>query len=118
MTEEELAELRAYKPVEAAQMLNIPISRLETWVREDRVPHQRAGVSRGVEFSADDIRWIGRMRAELMGGRRGGRRAGMQDGQQHGVTPAVPASPAPPAQKLAEWAQLRAHQRTPRHPTR
>lgn len=72
MTEEELSELRAYKPAEVARLLNMPVTRLETWVREDRVPHQRAGVTRAVEFSAEDIRWIGRMRPHLMGGRRGG----------------------------------------------
>jgi hypothetical protein len=46
MTEDEIAELRAYKPAEVAQMLNMPITRLELWVREDRVPHARAGVLR------------------------------------------------------------------------
>jgi DNA-directed RNA polymerase specialized sigma24 family protein len=38
MTDEELAELRAYKPAEVARMLNIPITRLETWVRKTRSP--------------------------------------------------------------------------------
>jgi hypothetical protein len=46
MTEDEIVELRAYKPAEVAQMLNMPITRLELWVREDRVPHARAGVLR------------------------------------------------------------------------
>ncbi len=75
MTDEEVAELRAYKPAEAARMLNIPITRLKRWVREDLVPHERAGVSRGVEFSAEDIRQIDRMRPQLMRGRRAGRQA-------------------------------------------
>ena len=67
MTEDELAELRACKPADVAQTLDLPITRLETWVREDRVPHARAGAVRGVEFSAEDIRQIARMRPELMG---------------------------------------------------
>jgi hypothetical protein len=54
MTDEELAELRAYKPAEVAAMLNLPITRLHQWVRDDLVPHARAGVVRGVEFSAED----------------------------------------------------------------
>ena len=61
MTDEQLAELRVYKPAEVARMLNIPITRLETSVRENRVPHLRAGVLRGVEFTAEDIREMGRM---------------------------------------------------------
>jgi hypothetical protein len=56
MNGEELAEIRAYEPAEVARKLNIPITRLETWVRQEQVPHARAGVLRGVEFSAEDIR--------------------------------------------------------------
>src|SRR5687768_1603428 len=82
MTDEQLAELRMYKPAEVARMLNIPITRLETWVREDRVPHLRAGVLRGVEFTAEDVRQIGRMLPDLMGGRRGGPRTGTPEVQQ------------------------------------
>jgi hypothetical protein len=115
MTEEELAELRAYKPAEVAQMLNMPITRLETWVREDRVPRARAGVVRGVEFSAEDIRQIARMRPELMGGRRGGRQAGTPDGQQ--IAPA-PARSEPTAEVMAGWAHLTAHRPAPRTGTR
>jgi hypothetical protein len=33
-------------------MLNSPITRLETWVREDRVLHLCAGVLPGVDFTA------------------------------------------------------------------
>ena len=89
LTEEEPAELRAYKPAEVAQMLNVPITRLETWVREDRVPHARAGVVRGVEFSAEDIKQIARMRPELMGGRRGAaRRARRTDSRSPPLRPA------------------------------
>jgi hypothetical protein len=115
MTEEELAELRAYKPAEAARMLNIPLTRLETWVREDRVPHARAGVLRGVEFSAEDIRQIGRMRPELMGGRRGGHRTGTPGVRQ---TAAAPTRPEPSAETIAGWARLSAHQPAPRRPAR
>lgn len=113
MTEDELTELRAYKPAEVAQMLNIPITRLEGWVRRNLVPHTRAGVLRGVEFSAEDIREIARLRPELVGGRRGVRRADTSDKRQDGDAAAM----APlelPAQQLAEWAQLTAHQRRPR----
>jgi hypothetical protein len=85
------------------------------------VPHQRADVSRGVEFSAEDIRWIGRMRPELMGGRRGGRQmgtpggVGTPEGQQ---TAAAPARPEPSAEMIAGWAQLSAHRPAPRNATR
>ena len=33
MTDEQIAELVVYKPAEVARMLNIPLTRLETWVR-------------------------------------------------------------------------------------
>jgi excisionase family DNA binding protein len=90
MTEQELAELRAYEPAEAARMLNIPLTRLERWVREDRIPHARAGIPRGVEFSAEDIRQVGRMRSELRGGRRGGHPTGAP-----GVPQTAAAGPVP-----------------------
>lgn len=124
MTEKKLAELRAYKPAEVARMLNIPITRLEKWVREDRVPHRRAGVVRGVEFTAEDVRWIGSMLPELTGGRREPRVAGTRDdragpeeqatsgevGRQSGGEEASLAAPAaPPVVDIAAWAQLRAH---------
>ncbi|MGY1914239.1 hypothetical protein [Blastococcus sp. SYSU DS0973] len=105
MTEEELAELRAYKPAEVAQMLNVPITRLETWARKDRVPHLRAGVSRGVEFTVNDIRWNGRMRPELMGGRHGGG----PDASQGPEADSARASVQPTPEVIAGWAQLRAH---------
>jgi hypothetical protein len=128
MTEEELAELRAYKPAEVARMLNIPITRLERWVREDRVPHERAGVSRGVEFSAEDIREIGRRRPQLMGGRRGGQagkssagRTGPLEqptsgaaGESGGGTAPTSATPARSVIDIAAWSQLRAHRPRPR----
>jgi hypothetical protein len=107
MTEEELAELRVYKPAEVARMLNIPDGRLERWFRENRVPHLRAGVLRGVEFTAEDIREIGRMLPELMGGRRGGRDAGTPDGHQGGA--ALESASEASTASIAEWAQLRAH---------
>jgi hypothetical protein len=114
MTEEELAELRAYKPVEVAQMLNIPMTRLEGWVREDRVPHARAGVVRGVEFSAEDIRQIARMRPELMGGRRGGQATTSPQSRTASVEQPTSAAAQPPVIDIAAWSQLRAHRRRPR----
>jgi hypothetical protein len=48
MTDERLAGLRVYKPAEVARRLNIPITRVETWVREGRICHLRAGAVRGV----------------------------------------------------------------------
>jgi hypothetical protein len=52
LTEERLAEPRVHKRAEVARMLNSPITRLETWVREDRVLHLCAGVLPGVDFTA------------------------------------------------------------------
>ena len=112
MTDEQLAELRLYKPAEVARMLNIPITRLETWVRKDRVPHLRAGVQRAVEFTAEDIRQIGRMLPDLMGARRGGHRAVTPEEQQ------TSACLEPTAEMVAGWAQLRAHQPAPRSAAR
>ena len=89
-----------------ARILNIPITRLETWARKARVPHLRAGVSRGVEYTAEDIRHISQMLPELMGGRRGVLRAGASDGQQ---TAADAVRREPTAETIAGWAQLRAH---------
>jgi hypothetical protein len=109
MTDEELAELRVYMLAEVARMLNIPEGRPERWVPEGRVPHLRAGVSRGVEFTAGDIREIGRMPPELMGGRRGGRRAGPLNGRQAAAAPRV----EPSAETIAGWAPLTAPARTP-----
>jgi hypothetical protein len=105
MTDEELAELRVYMPAEVARMLNIPEGRPERWVPEGRVPHLRAGVSRGVEFTAGDIREIGRMLPELMGGRR----AGPLNGRQAAAAPRV----EPSAETIAGWAPLTAPARTP-----
>lgn len=127
MTEEELTQLRAYKPAEVARMLNIPITRLETWVRENRVPHERAGVTRGVEFSAEDIRWIGMKRPELMGGRRGGQASSSSAGstgpaeqptsgavgESGGGTEPTSTTPAPSID-IAAWSQIRAHRPRPR----
>ena len=65
MTDEQLAELRLYNPTEVARMLRIPLTRLETWAREDQVPHLRAGFLRGVEFTVEDLRHIDRKLPEL-----------------------------------------------------
>jgi len=115
MTEDEIAALRCYKPAEVVRLLNIPAKRLKTWVQENRVPYQCAGVERGVWFTAEDIRQIGEKLPELMGGPRGGRRAGLLDGQQ-----AAAAAPRkePSAETLASWAQLSAHRRASRRSTR
>jgi hypothetical protein len=114
MTEEQLAEIRVYKPAEVAKMLNIPITRLEIWAREDRVPHLRAGVSRGVEYTAEDIRVIARMLPELMGGRRGGRIVAANELQEV----AAAAAAMPSAETIAGWVQLKAHRPTSRRPSR
>ncbi len=66
-------------------MLNTPMTRPETPVGEDQVPHARAGVVPGVEFSAEDIRQIAEMRPEPMG-RRGGPARRRSDGRT-GVAP-------------------------------
>jgi hypothetical protein len=105
MTDEELAELRVYKPAEVAGMLNIPLTRLERWVREGKVLHLRAGALRGVEFTAEDIRRIGRSLPELMR-RRGGLGVSAPEGEQ---TAAASAGLEPAAETIAGWALLRAH---------
>jgi hypothetical protein len=112
MTDEQLAELRVYKPAEVARMLNIPITRVETWVREDRVRHLRAGEVRGVEFTAEHVRELAAKLPELMGGHRGGCRTGTPEEQP------TAAGRQPTAETIAGWAQLSAHRRSPRRPTR
>ena len=108
MTDEQLAEIRLYKPAEVARMLNMPITRVETWVREDRVRHLRAGEVRGVEFTAEHIRELAARLPELMGGHRGGRGTGTPEEQQ------TAAGLEPTAEMVAGWAQLRAHRPAPR----
>ncbi|WP_336028829.1 hypothetical protein [Geodermatophilus sp. FMUSA9-8] len=110
MTDEQLAELRVYKPAEVARMLNIPITRVETWVREDRVRHLRAGEVRGVEFTAEHVRELAGRLPELMGGHRGGR-AGASDGRQ---AVSAPAGVQPTPEIIAGWAQLTPHRPVPR----
>jgi hypothetical protein len=128
MTEEDLAELRAYRPADVDRLLNIPITRVERWVREDRVPHRRAGVARGVGFTAEDVSWIGSRLPELIGGRRGPQPAEDLEGEpaagggasgpvglRSGRNVEPPAAAAvPPMVDIAAWAQLRAHQPRPR----
>lgn len=104
MTDEELAELRIYKPAEVARTLNIPITRVETWVREHRVRHLRAGEVRGVEFTAEHVRELAAKLPELVGGHRGG--PATQVGR---TATSAPASVQPPPEVIAAWAQLRAH---------
>ena len=129
MTDEQLAELSMYKPGEVARMLSISITRLERWAREDRVPHVRTGVLRGVEYTAEDVRRIGQMLPARMGGRRGGQATVSREdptgaveqstsdaaGQQSGGEQGPPSAPAePPLVDIAAWAQLRAHRPRPR----
>ena len=96
-------------------MLNIPAKWLRELVRERRVPHQRTGETKGVWFTAEDVLEIGEMLPELMSRSRASGEAPSADGQPDGGdVPGTPAPAEPSAQMLAEWAQLSAHQRTPR----
>jgi hypothetical protein len=62
-------------------------------------------------FHRQDIRQIGQMSPELMGGGRGGRQTGTSDGQR---TATVLARPEPSAQGISGWAQPSAHRPGPR----
>jgi hypothetical protein len=112
MTDEQLAELRVYKPADVARMLNIPITRVEIWVRENLVRHLRAGEVRGVEFTAEHVRELAARLPELMGGHRGGHGTGAPEEQP------TAAGPEPTAEMVAGWAQLRAHRPAPRSAAR
>ncbi|MGZ4658086.1 MAG: hypothetical protein ACXVGE_14275 [Blastococcus sp.] len=115
MTDEQLAAIRRYTSAEVVQMLNIPAKWLKELVRDDRVPHRRTGATRGVWFTAEDVLKIGEMLPDLMSRRRTIGEARPADGQPDDVgVPGTPAPAEPSAQMLAEWAQLRGHQRTPR----
>ena len=65
--------LRRYTRAEVAQALNIPDAWLKGWVSDRAVPHQRSGNpgprQRGVWFTNDNIRAIGKMLPELMNAR-------------------------------------------------
>jgi hypothetical protein len=114
MTDEQLAAIRCYTPAEVIQKLNMKKTWLKDLVRERRVPHQRTGPTKGVWFTAEDVLTISEMLPELMSYRRTSGEAPPADGQpDDGVHPR-PAEAEPTAQQLAEWAQLTAHQRTPR----
>jgi hypothetical protein len=114
MTDEQLAAIRCYTSPEVIQMLNMKEKWLKNLVRERRVPHQRTGPTKGVWFTAEDVRNIGEMLPELMSHRRTSDAAPPADGQPDDGVPPRPAQADPTAQQLAEWAQLTAHQRTPR----
>jgi hypothetical protein len=114
MTEEQLAAVRRYTSAEVVQMLNIPAKWLKELVRERRVPHQRTGPTKGVWFTAEDVLKIGEMLPDLMSRRRSSGEARPADGQPDDGVPPGPAQAELPAQMLAEWAQLTAHQRTSR----
>ncbi|MGY2085906.1 hypothetical protein [Blastococcus sp. SYSU DS0539] len=114
MTDEQLAAVRCYTSAEVVRMLNMKQKWLKDLVRERRVPHQRTGTTKGVWFTADDVLKIGEMLPNLMSHRRNSSEAGPADEQQYGGMPAEPAQAEVSAQKIAEWAQLTAHQRRPR----
>jgi hypothetical protein len=117
MTEEPFAAVRCYTSAEVVKMLNMKEKWLKELVCERRVPHQRTGPTKGVWFTAEDVLNIGEMLPALMSYRRMSRGAGPADGQPDDGVPPRPAQAEPTAQLLAEWAQLTAHQRTPRRPT-
>jgi hypothetical protein len=118
VTDEQLAAVRRYTSAEVVQMLNIPAKWLKELVHDRRVPHRRTGPTKGVWFTAGDVLTIGEMLPELMSHRRTSREAPPADKQpDNGVHP-PPAQAGPSAQMLAEGAQLTAHKRTPRRPTR
>lgn len=66
---------RRYTRDEVAELLNIKDRWLREWVTKNRIPHQRKGTVRGVWFTYDDIRAIGRMLPELMTNRQANARA-------------------------------------------
>ena len=76
---DELTTLRRYTRREAADLLNIPDTWLKVWVTGHQVPHQRSGKpgprQRGVWFTYDDIREIGRMLPGLQSVRQANSRA-------------------------------------------
>jgi predicted DNA-binding transcriptional regulator AlpA len=76
MTEEQLAAVRLYTSEEVVEKLGLKPTWLKNWITQNRVPHVRSGVDRGVRFTAADIFEIGRMLPELLGGRRGGSAVG------------------------------------------
>ena len=130
MTEEQLAAVRLYTSEEVVEKLGLKPTWLKNWITENRVPHLRSGVDRGVQFTAAHILEIGRMLPELLGGRRGGspasgtsadpERTGRPtsdgarqqpgDGQRRASPPAVPS-----VVDISAWSQLRAHRPRPRN---
>jgi hypothetical protein len=88
------------------EKLGLKAKWLKTWITQNRVPHVRSGVDRGVRFTAADILEIGRMLPQLLGGRRGGHTLSTTDAAIE-----LSASPRrePSADAIAGWAQLSAH---------
>jgi len=72
MTEEQFAAVRLYTSEEVVEKLGLEPTSLKDWITDNRVPHLRSDVERGVQFGAAHILEIGRMLPELLGGRRGG----------------------------------------------
>jgi len=130
MTEEQLAAVRLYTSEEVVEKLALKLTWLKNWITENRVPHLRSGVDRGVQFTAAQILEIGRMLPELLGGRRGGSLTGgtsahpermghptsdsagqlLGDGERRSSPPAMP-----PVVDISAWSQLRAHRPRPRN---
>ncbi len=128
MTEEQLAAVRLYTSEEVIEKLGLKPTWLKNWITENRVPHLRSGVDRGVQFTAAHILEIGSMLPELLGGQRGGGAAGAPQvwvgrlgkqtpqavGDSRGRTGSGPTASAPPVVDIAAWSQLRAHRPRPR----
>lgn len=112
MTNEELAPVRRYTSAEVVQLLNIPPKWLKEMVRHRRIPHQRTGKTKGVWFTAADITEIGRQLPQLMSYGRPSDEP--RTPQAPSVTCLPVALPDPTVEILAEWAQLKAHKRSPR----
>jgi hypothetical protein len=129
MTEEQLAAVRLYTSQEVVKALRLKPTWLKRWITEERVPHVRAGVKRGVRFTAAHVLEIGRMLPDLLGGQRGASVASEAEVRAAGVDlPAAGAAGERPDDReprarsavepsvidIASWSQLRAHRPRPR----
>ncbi len=118
MTEEQLAAVRLYTSQEVVKALGLKPTWLKRWITEERVPHVRAGVKRGVRFTAAHVLAIGQMLPDLLGGQRGGSLAGEAQPRAAAVDESASGvagqQPAPSVIDIASWSQLRAHRPRPR----